>query len=142
MISKITLHDLQMIETIGKSSLPIYYESSDLYFLLFDSKYQLFKYQEKEITVGFIIIEQQTNNYHIMSLAVQENYRRKGIATKLIQYLLNQFDSNFSLYVLEDNKTAQQLYEKNGFINIGLIEDYYESLQKNAFLYEYHKIKK
>ena len=140
MIQTIEFKDLTEIETIGKATLPIYYEQSDLYFLLFDKNYLMYKITENEEIVGFIIVKKKDNKIHVMSLAIKESYQRKGYATQLIQHLKELKCILISLYVLEDNEAAIQLYEKNGFHQIALIEQYYESLNKNAYLYEYHKI--
>ena len=42
-ISDINNDDIYDIEKLGEASLPIYYKSSDLFFLLFDSSYVLYK---------------------------------------------------------------------------------------------------
>ena len=42
-ISHITSKDIHQVEKIGKICLPIYYQASDLLFLLFDNNYIMFK---------------------------------------------------------------------------------------------------
>ena len=78
-----------------------------------------------------------------MSLAISKLYRRNGYATELIQYIKdNYLLDNFkqiTLYMLENNINAQNLYLKNKFIQDKFILNYYVSLQKNAYLYIYRK---
>ena len=82
---------------------------------------------------GFIItqveVEENTEFGHIITINVAPNYRRKGIATKLlheIENLLKQKSINqCRLEVREDNKHAIILYKKLGYKNVGILENYY-----------------
>ena len=82
--------------------------------------------------VGFIIaqIEIEENQYgHIITINVSPNYRRKGIAKKLLQeleILLKQRGiGECRLEVREDNSQAIKLYQSLGYQTIGKLEKYY-----------------
>ena len=82
---------------------------------------------------GFIItqveVEENTEFGHIITINVPPNYRRKGIATKLLQEietLLKQKGiSECRLEVREDNHPAIKLYQTLGYQTIGKLENYY-----------------
>ena len=82
---------------------------------------------------GFIItqveVEENTEFGHIITINVPPNYRRKGIATKLLQEieaLLKQKGiSECRLEVREDNSQAIKLYQSLGYQTIGKLEKYY-----------------
>ena len=82
---------------------------------------------------GFIIaqieIENTTMYGHIITINVTPNYRRKGIAQKLLketETLLKQKGINeIHLEVKEDNTPAIKLYQTRGYQKIGKIEKYY-----------------
>jgi ribosomal-protein-alanine N-acetyltransferase len=82
---------------------------------------------------GFIIaqieIENTTMFGHIITINVAPNYRRKGIAQKLLketETLLKQKGINeIHLEVKEDNTPALKLYQNLGYQKIGKIEKYY-----------------
>jgi ribosomal-protein-alanine acetyltransferase len=82
---------------------------------------------------GFIIaqieIENNTLFGHIITINVASAYRRKGIATKMLQEIetiLKQKSINeVHLEVREDNSDALKLYQKSGYQKIGRLEKYY-----------------
>ena len=163
-IDFINFKDVLIIEEIGKQSLPIYYKSSEILFLLFDKDYLLYKIYSDLKIVGFVIAKKKyhefdknddnhlKNDYssystvvrfHIMSIAIDPEYRKRGLASKLIDKIKDHINTNFkykvkiSLFVLTNNIAAIKLYEKNYFKQIFEDENYYESLpHKNAFYYE------
>lgn len=85
------------------------------------------------IVAGFIIaqveIENNTLFGHIITINVASAYRRKGIATKMLQEIetiLEQKSINeVHLEVREDNSAALKLYQKSGYQKIGRLEKYY-----------------
>ncbi len=87
---------------------------------------------DKDIA-GFIIaqveVEENTEFGHIITINVAPNYRRKGIATKLlieIENLLKQKGiTQCRLEVREDNKPAIKLYQKLCYQTVGVLENYY-----------------
>ena len=78
-----------------------------------------FGYSIKGVLAGVIEIEKTSSFTHINSLVVDPLYFRQGIAKKLMEFVLNMFDSN--LFVVEtglDNAPASILYKKFGFIEV------------------------
>ena len=71
------------------------------------------------IGIGNIIINGDTKRAHIMHIFVDDNYRRKGLATKTIQYLealaRERKMKILTLRVMPKNKPAIKLCEKLGF---------------------------
>ncbi len=164
-ISTITLYDIQQIESIGKICLPIYYCSSDLLFLLFDSNYAMFKIiNDTGDILGFIVakkkftdctifnqdddddeinfdVKKKVIRYHIMSIGVLPKYRKQGFGSKLIKYLqkhilkTHDYKVKMSLFVLTNNEPAIQLYEKNKFKQIFCNKNYYETLPVKSAYY-------
>jgi len=57
----------------------------------------------------------------VTELFVYEDYRNKGIASKLIAHLEHEFENNNVQEILlqtgKKNITAQRFYEKNGYVN-------------------------
>jgi [ribosomal protein S18]-alanine N-acetyltransferase len=82
---------------------------------------------------GFIIaqieVEDNTEFGHIVTLNISPNFRKKGVATKLlqeIQSLLKKRGINeCRLEVREDNHAAIKLYQKLGYQTVGKLERYY-----------------
>jgi len=82
-----------------------------------NSKTQFYGFIENECLAGVIEVTFIGNFLDIDSLTVDPNYFRKGIANKLISYVLEIF--NFSEAIVETavvNLPAINLYKKHGFV--------------------------
>jgi ribosomal-protein-alanine N-acetyltransferase len=83
---------------------------------------------------GFIIVQinvENTEYGHIITLNVSPNYRRKGIASKLLgetEGILKQRGiRECRLEVREDNRPGFKLYNKLGYQTVGKLDRYYGS---------------
>jgi ribosomal-protein-alanine N-acetyltransferase len=82
---------------------------------------------------GFIIaqveVEENTEFGHIITINVPPNYRRHGIATKLLQEIENLLKQKgieeCRLEVREDNNPAIKLYQALDYRTVGKLESYY-----------------
>lgn len=86
---------------------------------------KVYAYFDDDI-IGFISFSIIYERCEINYIAVEDNYRRSGIAQKLLEFVIsnNQFDS-ISLEVRADNKEAINFYLKNGFEKVSIREKYY-----------------
>ncbi len=83
--------------------------------------------------IGFIIVqvdlEEDTQYGHIITINVKPSYRRKGIATKLLQEIESILKQKgiieSRLEVREDNNAALKLYQKFGYLKVSKLERYY-----------------
>eukprot|EP00727_Mastigamoeba_balamuthi_P013108 m51a1_g842 hypothetical protein (177) ;mRNA; r:766983-767752 len=73
---------------------------------------------------------------YIMTLAVLEPYRRYGIGTKLVKYVLDTLCQDKKnhvqqvyLHVQENNKAALDFYAKFGFRVAERVENYYKNIE-------------
>lgn len=88
-----------------------------------------FVYQVNGIDVAFIIVEDVIDVINIVDVFVEEDYRRKGIASELLKFIFEYFcerDVKFMLEVREDNMPGIRLYEKFGFKCIHVRKKYYK----------------
>lgn len=100
------------------------------------AKYLIAKIDDK--VVGFIGTWVILDESHITNVAVHPNYRNKGIASNLLESLL-QYCKNigcvaYTLEVRAGNKSAQALYTKYGFKEDGIRKGYYEDNKEDAIL--------
>lgn len=54
----------------------------------------------------------------IDNLYVEKKYRKKGIASSIISYVINKFDKKFIILAADSNDTPKYMYEKMGFDHI------------------------
>ncbi|MEW6999235.1 GNAT family N-acetyltransferase [Colwelliaceae bacterium BS250] len=82
-----------------------------------NSKTQFYGFTENKCLAAIIELVIEDKNLEINSLTVDPNYFRKGIANKLISYVLDLND--FSTAIVETavvNIPAINLYKKHGFV--------------------------
>ena len=70
----------------------------------------------------------------ILNLAVASRFRRRGIATALLNHELSRDAAVYFLEVRESNLAAQELYRKFGFIEIARRPNYYQSPVERAIV--------
>lgn len=90
--------------------------------------------QEDNSIVGYIIFWIRFEDEgHIISIAVDEKHRRKGIASKLVETTMEIFKKysvkTIKLEVRVENKGAQKFYKKLGFVERKVLEKYYEDFE-------------
>ncbi len=88
--------------------------------------------------IGYIIATQYVEVWHLLDLAVHEEYRRRGIATDLIEQLLElcgrEKHRGFTLEVRKSNRGAIKMYESFGFICTGIRKGYYRDNGEDALI--------
>lgn len=90
--------------------------------------------------VGYLGVWVQEYDIHITTIAVEEDYRRQGIATRLIRRLIGDQagdGKDVTLEVRVSNRSAQALYEKLDFEITGRRRDYYSNNQEDALVMTY-----
>ncbi len=91
---------------------------------------------------GYIGSHNVLGEVYVTNVAVFEKFRRKGIAQKLIEALLetskNENAELVTLEVRKSNISAISLYEKMNFISVGERKDFYEKPKENAILMTYY----
>lgn len=82
-----------------------------------------------EIIKGVLIYNLIYDRIEIEYIIVHPNYRKQGIATKLLNNLIynNKNISNITLEVRNSNIPAIKLYENNGFEKVAIRKNYYGS---------------
>ena len=88
--------------------------------------------------VGYAGMWISVDEGQITNVAVHPDFRRKNIATELLSRL---FDvcrkrglQSITLEVRQSNEKAINLYEKNGFLSVGMRKNYYKNPAENAVL--------
>ena len=89
-----------------------------------------------EKIIGFVNLSTVLDEANINNVAVTEDFRRMGVAQKLLDEAFSALDeiSFFHLEVREGNFAAISLYEKNGFLKDGLRKNFYKNPTENAIL--------
>ena len=88
--------------------------------------------------IGYAGMWHIVNEGHINNIAVDENYRRLGAASKLIDRLIDTCAEleiiALTLEVRVGNRAAMGLYHKYGFIVEGIRKNYYADTKEDAII--------
>ncbi len=94
--------------------------------------------QEDGRVVGYCGLMQVGREGHVTNLAVEEGYRRQGVATMLLTELIAVARRRgircLTLEVRESNDGAKALYEQFGFRTVGRRKRYYPEDNEDALI--------
>jgi len=88
--------------------------------------------------LGFVITHLLSTEAHILNIAVDPAYQRRGYGRALLYAILNHAaereESRAVLEVRESNLRAQELYQSVGFQVVGRRKNYYERRREDALI--------
>jgi len=80
-----------------------------------------------ERVVGYAVVDNWTDQQHLVSIAVSAALRRKGIGQALLNGIIGRLhEGPLGLEVRRSNTVAIGLYRKNGFRDSGVSHSYYK----------------
>lgn len=133
MIKSISINDADSIYDLGlliTSSFRKLYKLEDI---IKDDNEEIYGYYMDGELIAFLHIIKSIDSIDIVNIVVNEKYRRRGIASSLLEYLFsNEKRDNYFLEVRESNNKAIALYKKNGFYIVNVRKQYYG--MEDAFL--------
>lgn len=119
MIVKASIDDLSTVNLILS-----YFNCSNI--KEYNNDFLLYKINNK--TIALINYQILIDEIEIYYLYVDEDYRRKGIATTLMNHIINKFIGyKFYLELRESNHNAMNFYKKFGFEIINIRKKYYKN---------------
>jgi ribosomal-protein-alanine N-acetyltransferase len=86
---------------------------------------------------GYTVCSRYDTVWHIMNVAVDPDERRTGVATTLLEALLERVGDTRARYTLEvrqSNLAAIELYQRFGFRTAGLRRRYYQDNGEDALI--------
>lgn len=139
-LRRLTLRDLDAIDEIERASYPTPWsramfaselaKPSSICLGAFDT--------ETGALVGYLVASRYVDAWHVMNVAVAPSYRRRGIATMLLERLFEVTAGDerrgYTLEVRVSNTSAIRLYEKLGFRQRGLRRGYYTDNREDALI--------
>jgi [ribosomal protein S18]-alanine N-acetyltransferase len=140
-IRRLTLADLAAIERIERRAYPTPWSRS-----MFAGELAkpssiclgAFDTDARDALVAYLIISRYADAWHVMNVAVHDEYRGQGVATQLLNRLfeLTAGDDRrgYTLEVRVSNAAAIRLYERLGFVARGLRRGYYTDNREDALI--------
>ena len=137
-IRRLQLRDLSAIEDIERTAYPTPWSRSMFAGELAKPSSVCLGAFEGDQLVGYIINSRYVDAWHVMNVAVDPTFRRRGIATRLLEGLfeLTKEDGRrgYTLEVRVSNAGAIRLYEQLGFEPRGIRRGYYTDNREDALI--------
>lgn len=139
-LKKITKNDLDMVMEIEEVSYPNHHWSKKSFENELDNKLATYKcfMTTNGIMTGFYGFWQILEEAHITTIATHPDFRRQGIAlrlmTDLVEECYKKMIKYITLEVRASNVPAISLYEKFGFSTIGTRKKYYQDNNEDALI--------
>ena len=139
-LRKLSTRDLGDIERIERLSYPTpwsrsmfageFAKPSSLCLGAFDA--------DRDRLVGYLIVSRYVDAWHVMNVAVEPAYRRRGIARILLERVFeitaDDGRRGYTLEVRVSNAEAIRLYERLGFQSRGVRRGYYTDNREDALI--------
>ncbi|TAK02492.1 MAG: ribosomal-protein-alanine N-acetyltransferase [Candidatus Manganitrophaceae bacterium] len=94
--------------------------------------------EEQRRIVGYVLFWMVYDELHLMNVAVDPAWRKRGIGEELVRFAINTGVGRgirmATLEVRTSNLTAQSLYRKLGFHQVGVRRSYYREPREDALL--------
>ena len=137
-IRRLRMQDLNAIEEIERRSYPTPWSRSMFAGELAKPASICLGAFEGDRLAGYMIISRYVDAWHVMNIAVEPEFRRRGIATALLEKLfeLTEDESRrgYTLEVRVSNEAAIKLYERLGFRSRGIRRGYYTDNREDALI--------
>jgi ribosomal-protein-alanine N-acetyltransferase len=137
-IRPLALADLNAIEVIERRSYPTPWSRSMFAGELAKPTSLCIGAFEDDRLAGYLIVSRYVDAWHVMNIAVAPQFRRRGIATALLQKLFEQTEDRsrrgYTLEVRVSNDGAIKLYERLGFTARGTRRGYYTDNREDALI--------
>lgn len=137
------LSDLHRVMVIERASFSTPWTKTMFVSELFDNPFSLSyvaREEEGREIVGYVVFWAIFYELHVLNVAVDPAWRRRGIGEGLIRFLLQVAQKRGArkgtLEVRASNLSAQQLYRKFGFREVGVRRNYYQGPTENALLFQ------
>jgi ribosomal-protein-alanine N-acetyltransferase len=138
-LRRLDAQDLDVVEAIERESYPTPWSRS-----MFDAELRkpsslaLGAFTEDDVLVGYAFVSRYVDAWHLMNVAVADAFRRRGIASALLERLFEVTGTDprrgYTLEVRVSNTGAIRLYERLGFETRGIRRGYYTDNREDALI--------
>lgn len=134
--------DCEQVAQIDKKCIQNFWSLEDFEGIFRYPENYYFVAEQQNRIIGFVGLIQFFDDGDITHIAVDKEYRRLGVASKLLQELFSFVQSRkfvaLHLEVRKSNMAAKQLYLKYGFEEIGIRRKYYTNPVEDAIVMVKH----
>lgn len=137
-IRPMRLSDLKEIVDIENASFPRPWSLNSFVTQLSNEGSFCLTAEDNGQVIGYLIATQYVEVWHLLDLAVREDYQRRYIATDLLEHFMDKtahgHHRGYTLEVRKSNRGAIKMYEGFGFICTGIRKAYYRDNDEDALI--------
>jgi ribosomal-protein-alanine N-acetyltransferase len=137
-IQRLSLDDVSAIEEIEQRAMPAPWSRMMFVSEIVKSTSICLGAFVDNVLVGYVIVSRYVDAWHVMNLVVAPEFRREGIATRLLATLFDLTAEDdrrgFTLEVRVSNDAAIELYQGLGFEGQGIRRGYYTDNREDALI--------
>ncbi len=139
-IELMRIEDLEAVLEIEETSFPTPWSKNSFLYELTENQRAIYLVAKNEFNkvVGYIGMWVVFDEGHITNLAAHPLYRRQGVGRTLLNELVAVARRNgvqyLTLEVRRSNLSAQDLYQKIGFVHMGVRRKYYLDNREDALI--------
>ena len=124
-------HNVSRLQVLLAGVLPVSYPDA-FYKSIVKGKVCAVLAQEGERVVGGMAWSTEGDHIHLLALGVIGQCRRRGVASRLLEHLMQQEHLPVFLFVQTDNTDAIEFYKAKGFQSVATVENYYRRVTCTA----------
>lgn len=130
MIRAVNIKDLEKINELGIKFITNFKTTYNVESYLNNENYIILLNETNMLINAFLIIYKNLDFYELEAIYVDEEERKKGVATSLLKYFFDALKPNdqILLEVAVNNETAINLYKKFNFEIINVRKKYYKDI--------------
>lgn len=137
-IRRMQLNDLKTVIEIESRSFPKPWSLNAFISQLARESSVCLVAEADERVIGYIVATKYVEVWHLLDIAVHEDFRRQYIATDLLEELFKRCGRErhrgYTLEVRKSNRGAIKMYESFGFICSGIRKGYYSDNREDALI--------
>ncbi len=137
-IEQISENDAPSVAKIERECFSTPFSEADILGYISDPIWGFFVAKAEDEVLGYISFTKILDECQIVNVAVSQSARKMGVGAALIENLLNYCKQNdvckLFLEVRQSNVPAIKLYEKFGFLTVGVSKNHYSLPTEDALL--------
>ncbi len=137
-LRRLRLADIGLIEQVERRAYPTPWSRTMFAGEIAKPTSRCFGAFDVDRLAGYVIVSRYVDQWHVMNVAVDEPYRRRGLAEMLLGdlFVATRLDGTrgYTLEVRVSNHGAIRLYERLGFVPTGTRRMYYTDNREDALI--------
>jgi len=133
------VEDLNAVVKIEEETFPMPFSGSLFHKFMDQEAFHCWVIESNKEVIGYMIYSVAADEVDIMNIAVEKQWRRRGIGSMLMEHMMEHAaglgGEHIFLEVRPSNLLAQAFYQKWGFFQIGTRPGYYHDTGEDALVF-------